>query len=635
MRPYRLPILHIVLFALISVAGVPAFGGKSFTIGWDASPDPTVVGYYLYYGPAAGTYTNRLDAGTNLSLTTPVLPDGLYYFSLTSRTVQNVESDFSNVINTNAVTAVSIISPVVTTTWPTTNSRVLNGHNYTNGTLITTAPNIPLSGAATNNGNITNITVTRVFPPWAPLSFVPTLMGPADAKTWTNRVALVDGTNSFQIEASDSSGSTGALVRTIFLRTTNRLSVSTNGYGSTAPYGDLTYGSAKSNAWLELGRNYSIKATPRTGNWFVNWTDGGGSIMSTNPTFTFRMTNNLSLTANFVTNEIIAGHLVGSYSGLFAEDSGPTTHSAGSISSFVVASSRSYSGKLFVGGATYLFSGTFDTTGHATKTLLRHLKPSLLVDLRLDFVNGSKKVTGSVSCAQENWSSPLRANLAVYNAANHNPMAGRYTMGIPPLGTSDTNSPVGYGYGVISNSVSGVASLQGALADSSPLLCSAPISQTGEWPICVDLYSHQGLLHGWLNFSNGTPAGRLAWLKPPSPPATNLISKLFPAGIDNAIDVFGSAYHAGTPAVALSSGALELDVSAHSSATYTVSVTNNSIISPVHISGTIASSTGLITLSLPSAVTGGLIRKAYAVVLQSSNAAVGTVTGTNAAIYLH
>jgi hypothetical protein len=91
-----------------------------------------------------------------------------------------------------------------------------------------------------------------------------------------------------------------------------------------------------------------------------------------------------------------------------------------------------------------------------------------------------------------------------------------------------------------------------------------------------------------------------------------------------------------TPTIALPSGSLELDVPANAPATYPITVTNNyRIISPAHISGTVSTSTGLITVTLPSPISGGVTRNAYGVVLQSSNAAVGTVSGINAAIYLH
>ncbi len=69
----------------------------------------------MYYGPAPGNYTNRLDAGTALTLTTPVLPGGTYYFTATSHDANGTESDFANIVSTNIATTISGTAPVVTT----------------------------------------------------------------------------------------------------------------------------------------------------------------------------------------------------------------------------------------------------------------------------------------------------------------------------------------------------------------------------------------------------------------------------------------------------------------------------------------------------------------------------------------
>ena len=69
---------------------------SSVTLAWDRSPDPTVTGYYLYYGGRSGTYTNRLSAGST-SNTVPNLTSGVtYYFVVTAYTAAGLESDPSN-----------------------------------------------------------------------------------------------------------------------------------------------------------------------------------------------------------------------------------------------------------------------------------------------------------------------------------------------------------------------------------------------------------------------------------------------------------------------------------------------------------------------------------------------------------
>jgi hypothetical protein len=70
---------------------------SGITLFWNASPDPTVAGYSVYYGPASGYYTNRLDVG----LRTNALVSGLAagstsYFAATAYDSLGRESIPSN-----------------------------------------------------------------------------------------------------------------------------------------------------------------------------------------------------------------------------------------------------------------------------------------------------------------------------------------------------------------------------------------------------------------------------------------------------------------------------------------------------------------------------------------------------------
>ncbi|HLH54538.1 MAG TPA: immunoglobulin domain-containing protein [Verrucomicrobiae bacterium] len=60
---------------------------------WNPSPDPTVVGYYAYYGSSSGTYTNRTDAGpaTNAPVT-GLLSGATYFFAVTAYDSSGLES---------------------------------------------------------------------------------------------------------------------------------------------------------------------------------------------------------------------------------------------------------------------------------------------------------------------------------------------------------------------------------------------------------------------------------------------------------------------------------------------------------------------------------------------------------------
>lgn len=66
------------------------------SLSWDASPDPNVIGYNLYYGTNSGTYIEKVNVGnvtTYEVITTLPLP---LYFAVTGYDSSEVESPFSN-----------------------------------------------------------------------------------------------------------------------------------------------------------------------------------------------------------------------------------------------------------------------------------------------------------------------------------------------------------------------------------------------------------------------------------------------------------------------------------------------------------------------------------------------------------
>ena len=87
----------------------PGGGGSgSATLSWlpptqneDGSPILNLAGYNIYEGPSANTASLTLrETVNNAGLATYVvdnLSPGVHYFSITARTTQNVESDFSNI----------------------------------------------------------------------------------------------------------------------------------------------------------------------------------------------------------------------------------------------------------------------------------------------------------------------------------------------------------------------------------------------------------------------------------------------------------------------------------------------------------------------------------------------------------
>jgi hypothetical protein len=121
----------------------------------------------------------------------------------------------------------------------------------------------------------------------------------SSANNWTkwgaSSVMLLPGTNLVQAYAVDTSGNLSVTnsVRIDYV-VTNQLGVRALGLGTLS----LNY----SNSWLEIGRNYSMKATAGSGFMFSNWmvsTNWAGSAATNNATVQFMMQSNLTLQVNF------------------------------------------------------------------------------------------------------------------------------------------------------------------------------------------------------------------------------------------------------------------------------------------------------------------------------------------------
>jgi carbon monoxide dehydrogenase subunit G len=113
---------------------------------------------------------------------------------------------------------------------------------------------------------------------------------------WTATVNLTPGTNAVKAYAVDAAGNRSITNSVNFVYVlTDRLRMQVTGKGTLSP----NY----SNAVLELGKSYSMKATAASGyaftNWVVstNWVDG---VTTNNATVRFFMQSNLTLQVNFV-----------------------------------------------------------------------------------------------------------------------------------------------------------------------------------------------------------------------------------------------------------------------------------------------------------------------------------------------
>jgi len=72
----------------------------SATLAWQASSDPTVTGYDLYYGTASHNYTAMVNAGPSTTATVSNLVSGTtYYFAVTAYNSSGLQSPLSSEVS--------------------------------------------------------------------------------------------------------------------------------------------------------------------------------------------------------------------------------------------------------------------------------------------------------------------------------------------------------------------------------------------------------------------------------------------------------------------------------------------------------------------------------------------------------
>ena len=77
-----------------------AITGSSVTLAWNASTDPIVAGYNVYYGGASRAYTNEICAGNATNATVfGLTPLTMYFFAATTYAASGMESPFSSEVS--------------------------------------------------------------------------------------------------------------------------------------------------------------------------------------------------------------------------------------------------------------------------------------------------------------------------------------------------------------------------------------------------------------------------------------------------------------------------------------------------------------------------------------------------------
>ena len=423
---------------------------------------------------------------------------------------------------------------------------------YPPTTVYLTSVPLALFGTANDNVGILNIlTSLDGGYEWYPVDNL--IRSPEGTYYWGTHLPIEPGTNIIMSVSIDAyTNYSPVVIRTYFYQKKAILKVQTVGNGSLIGKFSSS-GTPADAAVLDINRHYTITALPASGCLFSNWLASVGdeppTEVSTVTKYCFSMQSNLTLIAQFVTNEFIA--TAGKYTGLFYEDDGVRFESAGNFTLSVTAKQK-FSGKLNVAGETLSFSGSFNVGGYGESTrplTFKNQSDTLTVRLQLAF-DGSDTISGSVSNNNNStWVASLYGNRKTFSTANPcTAHTGKYTLVIPGADRSTDNAstelPCGDGYAKISVSPSGNLKLSGRLSDGTLLAQTVPLSRNGEWPLfCKGYYGlsnattvSRGLIMGWLHLTNGIE-GVVAWIKKPI-----VGDAYYPSGFTHETEVLGSAY---------------------------------------------------------------------------------------------
>lgn len=599
------------------------------------NPGGAATSYYFQYGTSTNlgsfTLTNSLPAGNaSVEVTnalTNLVPGAICYYQIVAvngaGTGAGAELSFTNlnssVVITNSEIVVAITSPA--NNFSTTNSGITIAGTIKGGTnsllqvtVNTNAPALAVIGAASHGFT-----------------------------AWSYTATLAPGLNEIMAQTVVTNGplvvSIPAAINVFYLTNVPASSNKSSLTVSVSPVGSGKITGETSGTSLELNKVFTVKATANNGWIFHNWSLGAATndVLGSNASLSFIMSSNLSLQANFVTNPFPA--VAGVYNGLFSPAAGAAEESSGFFSATIApASSGAYTAKLILDGGSYSFAGSFDLSGDSEATVERTgLAPlEVILHLNLNLAVPDNQMTGSVvNFGTPGWTSALLADRAVFSKSSPTTnYAGKYTMVIPPGSGAPAASPGGYSYATLTGTSAGVVTLTGSLADNTAISQSVPVSQDGNIPLYVSLYSKKGVLTGWLTFTNAATNGaapaqlitgtNLAWIK------TNLATGLYSTGFTNTnLTAFGSIYTGNftltNGTLALESGNLSSPLVFSNSAVADGELTTTN----TAVKGTITSSTGVLTLTFPSEK--GAKVTAKGVILQTTTgaSAAGWFPGTN------
>lgn len=406
-------------------------------------------------------------------------------------------------------------APAVTITSPRENSR------QSSDTIL-------VSGTAKDNVGVT-LVEARLENAASTGDYIPA----TGTTSWSVALAgLIPGTNVIRVRARDAVNPPTEVIRTIVYVETSELTIVANGTGKVTPLRD--------GALLDVGVNYTVRATTDRSHEFTGWT---GFIESQANPLTFTMQPGFILQANFRVNPFIA--VAGTYDGL-CYDPETNRHDSAGFLTMKTTGVGAFTARLTLGGARYAFSGRFAADGISTNSLTRGGTNALTVVLAIDLTERSDQISGTVSAGF--WTASVLCQRQLFNKkTNPAPFVGKYTVVIPGGDADPAFEPAGFSYGTVNVNGGGRVKLTATLADGTKFSQGATIAMNGYWPLYVPLYSGRGSVMSWVIFAESSEAsftGELNWVKPP-----NASSRYYPGGFAVRHELTGSSYFVPTSSI--------------------------------------------------------------------------------------
>ena len=256
---------------------------------------------------------------------------------------------------------------------------------------------------------------------------------------------------------------------------------------------------------------------------------------------TFKL--NFSLTV-----EPLPQKFYGTFTGL-AERGGLNQQHGGSLS-LTVTSSGAVSGKLVMGGVSYIFPAkvfleTQPSPSRQATCVVPAMKPTQsvpAVHVRLTFDADTGSVTGVASPSQTPMD-PGEIDLLAERQQAQASLVGAYNSLVTPVDhISDIAYPQGSSYTILKVSSAGVVTWSGKLADGTGITAGGTLGADGEVPWHQMLYTNRGSVQGWTRVQAGRHADLdgITWLKNNIVTPTRSYKPGFPTILN--LDLDGSLY---------------------------------------------------------------------------------------------